>query len=86
MRRRLREERHQLALAAARLEVLSPLQKLQGGYGYISDEDGRTIRSVRQTAVGQPIRVQLADGSLSAEVTEIRQEAFRKEAIYGDKE
>ena len=86
MRRRLQEERHQLALAAARLEVLSPLQKLQGGYGYISDEDGRTIRSVRQTAVGQPIRVQLADGSLSAEVTEIRQEAFRKGAIYGDKE
>ena len=86
MRRRLQEERHQLALAAARLEVLSPLQKLQGGYGYISEEDGRAIRSVRQTAVGQPIRVQLADGLLSAEVTEIRQEAFRKEAIYGDKE
>ena len=48
-----RKERHQLALAAARLEVLSPpCRSFQGGYGYISDEDGRTIRSVRQTAVG----------------------------------
>ena len=61
-----------LALGAGRLDALSPLKKLGGGYGYVTDEADRRIVSVAQIDVGTRIRVRLRDGCLKARVEEAK--------------
>ncbi|MDE6602977.1 MAG: exodeoxyribonuclease VII large subunit [Lachnospiraceae bacterium] len=70
MERRLQEARHRLALYAAHMKGLSPLDKLSQGYAYAADDAGRTLSSVEQVAVGEQIRVYVKDGSLLAQVQE----------------
>ena len=72
MERSLREGKHRLALDAGRLDALSPLKKLGGGYGYVTDEADRRIVSVAQIDVGTRIRVRLRDGCLKARVEEAK--------------
>ncbi len=69
MERQLQERRHELELYIQRLKGLSPLEKLNSGYSYVSDENGRNIRSVDQVAVGQQVTVRVRDGSYEARVT-----------------
>ena len=65
------EQKHRLALAATRLEGLSPLKKLGGGYGFIQDERGKGLRSVTQVKEGETIRIYAADGRIDGMVKQI---------------
>ena len=58
-----------LAVAAARLEGVSPLIRLRQGYAYVTDEAGKNIRSVTMARPGENIRVRLEDGTLTARVS-----------------
>lgn len=70
MEQNLQKTRHKLALYVERMKGLSPLDKLNQGYAYAADADGRTLTSVEQVALGEQIRVCVKDGSLWAEVKE----------------
>ena len=48
MQTRLERSRHRLALMSGRLSGLSPLEKLSGGYGFVTDEKGKRLKSVDQ--------------------------------------
>lgn len=61
----------QLATAAARLESLSPLAVLARGYSLSYDSEGRVVRSSKEVAVGDIVRVQLASGAIKTTVTDI---------------
>lgn len=65
----LRERRHALELYTEKMEGLSPLSRLCGGYSYIQDEKGKNIRSVSQVREGQNIRMIVSDGIIRASVT-----------------
>ncbi|MBO7364385.1 MAG: exodeoxyribonuclease VII large subunit [Lachnospiraceae bacterium] len=54
-------------MAAGKLDALSPLSKLTGGYGYLS-ADGKPVGSVRDVSPGQPLLVTLHDGTVQTEV------------------
>ena len=69
--RLLEMRRHQLAIYIERLKGLSPLEKLNSGYSYVTDETGANIRSITQTKLGQSLTIQLSDGALSTKVEEI---------------
>ena len=71
METRLERSRHRLALLAGRLSGLSPLEKLKSGYGFVTDGDGRRLKSVFQVKKGDPFHVYLADGKLTGTVTEL---------------
>ncbi len=60
-----------LATLAARLDALDPRRVLARGYAWLSDADGRALTSTSQAAPGQRIEATLADGRLSASVTEV---------------
>ena len=64
-----------LAEASGRLWGLSPLRKLSQGFGYIEDQEGKRLGSVKQAPPGSGITVQVADGTLSALVTERNEES-----------
>ncbi len=65
---------HRLALAAGRLEAVSPLATLSRGYATVSRLPERTaVRSILEVAGGDAIRVRLADGLLDARVTAVHE-------------
>ena len=51
-----------------RLSALNPMTVLKRGYGYVSTDKG-VVKSVNQVDVGQEVRIDLQDGTLSATVT-----------------
>lgn len=74
LERRLTSARHQMELYIQELKGLSPLYKLQGGYSYISDREGKHIASVEQLSPGQQLTLTFADGKAEVEVRGIEKE------------
>lgn len=74
MNRLLQRRKHLMAVYIERLKGLSPLEKLNSGYSFVTDEDGRNIRSTGQVSPGQNIMVRVSDGRFVASVTEVLQE------------
>ncbi|HEX7175264.1 MAG TPA: exodeoxyribonuclease VII large subunit, partial [Pyrinomonadaceae bacterium] len=71
VRARLEEARSRLAVAAAALDALSPLAVLQRGYALAEGEGGRLLRAAPSVAVGERVRVRLAEGALRCRVEEV---------------
>ena len=67
-------ESGRFAALAASLDALSPLRVLGRGYALAQTEDGTVLRSAAQTAVGERIRVRLAQGQLVCDVAETKEE------------
>lgn len=65
---RLRESRHILALYAEQMKGLSPLDKLNQGYAYVADDQGRTLSSIEQVSAGDAVTVYVKDGRLRAQI------------------
>lgn len=74
MRSRLQDSRHRMAIYAERMKGLSPLDKLNQGYAYAADEQGRTLTSIGQVCVGDLMTVYVKDGRLRAKITDKQQE------------
>lgn len=67
----LENRRHRLAVYIERMKGLSPLEKLNSGFSYVEDENGKNIRSVSRISVGDRVVVQVRDGQIGAVVTDI---------------
>ena len=67
----LTARRHTLELTAARLEQLSPLKRLAGGYAFLSDEHDAAVTSAAQLTEGQSLKIRMKDGGAMARVEEI---------------
>jgi exodeoxyribonuclease VII large subunit len=68
MRAQLRRHRSDLALAAGRLDALSPLGILQRGYAVCRDERGAILRDAGAVQPGQQVGIDLARGGLRCRV------------------
>lgn len=67
----LTANKHRLAMLEERLNGVSPFNKLSKGYAFLEDEEGRAVKSVAQAPIGTVLTIRLADGTLSAKVTDI---------------
>lgn len=72
MDERLKEARHRLALAAERLQGLSPLEKISGGFGFLTDKQGKRIVSAGQVSPGDRLSIQVRDGKILADVHDVQ--------------
>ena len=70
----LRERRHNLALYIERMKAVSPLEKLNSGFSYVEDTDGKNIRSVTQVEAGERLRIRMSDGVIDTRVEQIQKE------------
>ena len=70
----LQRKRTRFISSTAKLDAMSPLKVLARGYSIVNSEDGAILRSVCQTAPEQIISVTLSDGSITAIVSEIKEE------------
>lgn len=57
----------------AKLDAMSPLKVLTRGYAMAQTEDGTVLRNVAQVASGDTIHISVSDGSLSAAVTDVKE-------------
>ena len=64
-------KRHVLELYIEKMKGLSPLNKLKGGYGFVADENGKAVRSVKNINPGDRIKVSVTDGEMEAVVERI---------------
>ena len=70
----LEESRHKLAIYIEKMKGLSPLQKLNQGYAYVTDKSGRTVRSIKDTKQGEVLDVYVTDGRVRTQVMDIYKE------------
>lgn len=57
--------------ASARLDLLSPLKRMSGGYGYLLNEAGKGVRSIEDVREGEEMMVLIRDGKLRTDIIEI---------------
>jgi exodeoxyribonuclease VII large subunit len=63
--------RHQLQQRRDLLTALSPQRLLRRGFALVRDGEGRIVRSVRSIHTGEPLRIELSDGRLRADVRSV---------------
>lgn len=78
MQKILRFKRHELELYIEKMKGLSPLNKLNQGFAYITDEKNQMINTIEKIETGDTILIQVKDGSLKAKVKE--KKSIRREA------
>lgn len=68
MNDRLLEKRHQFRIYIEKMKGLSPLEKLNQGYAYATDDKGSTLSSIAQVEQGERLKIYVTDGRIDAEV------------------
>ncbi|WEV50493.1 exodeoxyribonuclease VII large subunit [Lactobacillus sp. ESL0731] len=68
----LREKRHQLGQIGQQLNDYSPLQTLNRGFAYATDNQGKTVSSVTQLKAKDEINLHFKDGNAKAIVKSVR--------------
>ena len=68
MKAKIVRERHRLAIYIEQLKGLSPLDKLNQGYSYVSDEKGKTVTDISRISEGDKLQIYVKNGRIEAEV------------------
>jgi len=68
VQRRLDAERHSLAVAASKLDMLSPLAVLGRGYALVKDEAGALVSRAAMVEPGQKLELRFEDGEVGCRV------------------
>lgn len=74
MKQNLDKSRHRMELYIEKMRGLSPIEKLSQGYSYVENENGENIRSVMQTRKGDFITIRVTDGTIHAQISEVKKE------------
>ena len=74
MEKKVSDLRHRLELVCSRMDGLSPLKKISGGYGFVTDTDGKRVETVIGLQAGDTLTIRLPDGRVEAEIREVYQE------------
>lgn len=70
MKERVLEARHELSIRIEKMKGLSPLQKLNHGFSYVTTPNEKALTSMEQVQVGDVVTIYVADGKIKAEVQE----------------
>lgn len=60
--------RHRLETDVQKLEALSPLARMSGGYAFVTDENEAAVRSVSDVREGSRLKISVTDGTIFAQV------------------
>lgn len=74
MQNNLNKSKHKLAVSVAKMQGLSPLEKLNQGYAYVVSGEGKTIRKIEDVSSGESISVAVTNGYIDATVNKVREE------------
>ena len=68
MDRKIADYRHRLNIDIEKLKGMSPLDRLKGGYSYVSDESGKNIKSIGSVNAGDKLKIYVTDGVITGTV------------------
>jgi len=71
MKYKLENSRQRVALASGRLKGLSPMERLEGGYAFVSDRQGKAVRQITQVSEGETLYVDVTDGTMETVVKKV---------------
>ena len=58
-----------MAIYIEKLKGLSPLDKLNQGYSYVSGKDGKTVTDINRISIGDDLLIYVKNGRIQAQVT-----------------
>ncbi|MBQ6602731.1 MAG: exodeoxyribonuclease VII large subunit [Eubacterium sp.] len=67
----LERKRNALAVLAGRLEGLSPVKKLSGGFSYVENERKQAVTATDQVSAGERLYIHVTDGMITAKAETI---------------
>ena len=70
----LSAQKQRFTAYTAKLDAMSPLKVLSRGYAMTQNEGREVVRSVKQIAAGDIINIRLQDGTITADVTHIKED------------
>jgi exodeoxyribonuclease VII large subunit len=76
----IKEKRITFSLYIERLKGLSPLEKLNQGFSYVTTSEEKTVKSIQDVAIGDALKVFVTDGYIEAEVVKTAKEDFHGES------
>ena len=76
----IKEKRTTFSLYIERLKGLSPLEKLNQGFSYVTTSEEKTVKSIQDVAIGDALKVFVTDGYIEAEVVQTAKEDFHGES------
>ena len=82
MERALTGRRHRLEVAAGRLDGVSPLKRLSGGYAYVENGKKEPVVSVRQVQPQEKLSITVKDGRVYARVCGSTEESHGKTGFH----
>ncbi len=62
----------EFSMLAAKLDALSPLSVLTRGYSFVSDGEGKVLKSAESLCVGQSVSIRFSDGEAACRVEDIK--------------
>ena len=72
MKNNLREKRFLLQMYIEKLNGLSPLKKLNQGYSFVVDSDGKAVASIEGIKESDELTIHVTDGEIKAKVKETK--------------
>lgn len=79
MNAKLEIYKRKMALTAGRMEAVSPLAKLAGGYAFVKDEKGKKVTKASQLRIDETLTLHYTDGYAHATVQKIQMESLLEE-------
>ncbi|MBO5095112.1 MAG: exodeoxyribonuclease VII large subunit [Lachnospiraceae bacterium] len=70
MKENLLRKKHRFALYTEKLKGLSPLEKLNQGFSFVTNAEGKTMTDIEQTAVGELLTIHMKNGTVKARTEE----------------
>ena len=72
MDKRLQRDKHRFAILLERFKARSPLDRLGGGYAYVSNAQGKGVSSAAELKKGELLKLRLKDGTADARIEDVR--------------
>ncbi len=72
MKESLVKSRYRFSIYLEKMKGLSPLEKLNQGYAYVADSQGKTLKSIGQAKTGDMLSVYVQDGMIETVVKEAK--------------
>ena len=73
MKVKIEQNRKQIAIATQRLKGLSPMERLQAGYAFVTTSSNCVVKEIKQVSVGEQLQIEVTDGTISATIGEIKE-------------
>lgn len=71
MEQAVKDKKYAFSLMAGRLDAMSPLRRLAGGYAFIEHRDGFMIDSIEAVSEGDSFTVTMRDGCIEAQAVKV---------------